>query len=96
MSKELRLNKEDVVVRYAAKYDLTKKAAKAEISRYNDFHRELLSNTDGIDSLEVSYPGFVKFTATRVPAHDMVVNFSGETVTVPEKVIVKAKASKAL
>ena len=45
---------------------------------------------------DVSIMGLVSFTQKLVPAHERVLGFNGETVQVPERVQVKAKASKAL
>lgn len=48
------------------------------------------------DGQDVSISGLVKFTQKVVPAHERKLGFNGETVQVPERVQVKAKASKTL
>lgn len=45
---------------------------------------------------DVSVLGLVTFTQKTVPAHKRTLGFSGEEVTVPERIQVKAKASKTL
>lgn len=45
---------------------------------------------------DVSIVGLVNFTQKVVPAHERVLGFNGETVQVPERVQIKARASKTL
>lgn len=48
------------------------------------------------DGEDVSIVGLVNFTQKLVPAHERVLGFSGETAQIPERIHVKAKASKTL
>lgn len=83
--------KKELVATIAEQTGSTKKAAgEAFDAVVEAIHAHLAEGED------VSVNGLVNFTQKVVPAHERVLGFSGETVQVPERVQVKAKASKTL
>lgn len=85
------VGKKELVATIAAQTGSTKKAAGEAFDAVVEAIQTQLAEGEN-----VAINGLVTFTQKLVPAHERTLGFSGETVQVPERVQVKAKASKTL
>lgn len=85
------VGKKELVDTIAEQMDTTKKAAGEAIDGVVEAIKTHIAEGE-----DVSIIGLVNFTQKVVPAHERVLGFSGETVQVPERVQVRARASKTL
>lgn len=85
------VGKKELVATIAEQMETTKKAAGLALEGVIEAVKTHLAEGE-----DVSIVGLVGFTQKVVPAHERVLGFSGETVQVPERVQIRAKASKTL
>lgn len=85
------VGKKELVATIANQLGSTKKDAGIALDAVAEAIRTHLAEGE-----DVAIKGLVSFTQKTVPAHERTLGFNGETVEVPERVHVKARASKTL
>ena len=82
------MNKQDLIDIIAKQQDTTKKEAAHIIEAFQDGVKSIMK-----ENKSLTLVGFAKFTSELKPEHTRVLGFSGETVTIPEHYVHKAKLS---
>ena len=85
----------DIAAAYAEECNITKKEAAERIKAVYDRTGDAILDASE-DEGKVFISGFGTFTPVVKPAHTMTSNLDGQEHEIPEKVIVKFKASAAL